>query len=54
MVTKGKYISMYLWKQNDEYIGLFTESEDISPENNEKVTVKLFRAKKNLRICSSK
>ena len=36
-VSKGKNIPVYLWKQDDEYIGLFMESEDI---------VKLFRAKK--------
>lgn len=37
MVSNGKDIPVYLWKQNDEYIGLFMESEDI---------VKFFRAKK--------
>ena len=37
MVSKGKNIPGYLWKQDDEYIGLFMEGEDI---------VKLFREKK--------
>ena len=37
MVSKGKNIPVYLWKLDDEYIGLFMEGED---------TVKLFRAKK--------
>ena len=37
MVSKGKNIPVYLWKLDDEYIGLFMEGEDI---------VKLFRAKK--------
>ena len=37
MVSKGKNIPVYLWKPDDEYIGLFMEGEDI---------VKLFRAKK--------
>ena len=37
MVSKGKDIPVYLWKPNDEYIGLFMEGEDV---------VKLFRAKK--------
>ena len=37
MVSKGKDIPVYLWKPDDEYIGLFMEGEDI---------VKLFRAKK--------
>lgn len=37
MVSKGKDIPVYLWKLDDEYIGLFMESEDV---------VKLFRAKK--------
>lgn len=45
MVSKGKNIPVYLWKLDDEYIGLFMEGEDI---------VKLFRAKKNLKIYSSK
>ena len=37
MVSKGKNIPVYLWKQDDEYIGLFMESEDV---------VNFFRAKK--------
>ena len=37
MVSKGKDIPVYLWKPDDEYIGLFMEGEDV---------VKLFRAKK--------
>ena len=37
MVSKGKNIPVYLWKLDDENIGLFMEGEDI---------VKLFRAKK--------
>ena len=37
MVSKGKDIPVYLWKLDDEYIGLFMEGEDV---------VKLFRAKK--------
>ena len=37
IVSKGKNIPVYLWKLDDEYIGLFMEGEDI---------VKLFRAKK--------
>ena len=45
MVSKGKNIPVYLWKQDDEYIGLFMESEDV---------VNFFRAKKNLKIYSSK
>lgn len=45
MVSKGKDIPVYLWKPDDEYIGLFMEGEDV---------VKLFRAKKNLKIYSSK
>ena len=37
MVSKGKNIPVYFWKQDDEYIGLFMERED---------TVNFFRAKK--------
>ena len=39
MVSKGKNIPVYLWKQDDEYIGLFMESEDV---------VNFFRAKKRI------
>ena len=47
MVSKeGKNIPVYLWKLDDEYIGLFMEGEDIVKA--------LPGKKKNLKIYSSK